>query len=177
MDPTRRSTSATGTPSLYARDAWDPSYDYGGAFDSGWVPTELQVNAGGGSAGVLWSVSGDTTGTLDYTGQACGVITGVDLVAGAQTTGTAEFGEVTIDFLKNGVVEDSWTGQGPSATSTDPSSPFAEQDLFVRPSVNDATAVTVSGNVRMTTPAGVFPGPADLYTNVFVNTTAGGPTS
>ncbi len=159
-----------GDGGSYGRDTWDaPPLESDGSFNSGWLPTQLVVNPGDASDAVQWDVAGDNPDTLDCAGSSSGPITSVELVAGVQTTATAEFGEVTIEFLKNGTVEDTWTGDGPSVTTSDPAAPSAEQDVVVTPGVADANSVIVRGNIHFAAPAGVYPGPNDMYAEVFVN--------
>ncbi len=69
---------------------------------------------------------------------------------------------------------DTYTGaNGPSVdtTSMDPNNASAEQVLDVDTTVQNVTSVTVTGNVRMSSPNGPYLNPADLFGEVLVFTT------
>lgn len=158
---------AAGVPTGFETGSrvWDANpYD---GVDSGWVGVQLTVESSGG---ISWAVNGCSAGNLQRSTGSFGDIERVHVRAGAQAEGTAAWRSLSIEFYDGGSVADSYSQSGgPEVdTTSTPWWPVAEDILTVTPDVWGVDKVVVSGQVRFTSPQGVYPGPDDLFGQVFI---------
>ena len=152
---------------------WNPDTNADGSWDSGWVPVQLTLAAGGGADGVDFSVAGSAPGTITDSGEAYGEISSVTLIAAAQAQGTFQWSNVLVEFGNaSGVIDTYNRAAGPSVDTRamDPNNASAEAGLNVNSNLSGITTVTVLGNVRMTSPNGPYLNTADLFGEVLIYT-------
>jgi hypothetical protein len=150
---------------------WDQSVangDLSAGFDTGNCNFLLDSNLGSGTNSL--EIGGNSGSALTYDTDGSQTIGSVEIVAGAEITGTAAWKNLSVSFFQGGTLQETQTfGQGPSVDTTDPSTGgSAEQTMTVTPVNPNDDHVIVSGTFRLTSPAGVTPGPTDLFCKVFV---------
>lgn len=144
---------------------WDNST--GNGFSSGPVAIALDANLASGNDS--FEVDGSPS-VLDFSGDGGGTISSVQLRADAQIPGTVQWSGVTIQFYKEGVLQDSVSlYQGPEVDTTSNSSTgTAEQVETVQPSSSDDDEVEVIGTYEMASPPGTNPGANDLFGQIVI---------
>ena len=150
------------------RVTWDSSPEDG--IDTDWRAVQLSDSSGSSENDLAWEVYGCDPGTVTFAGSGSGSVSKVDIRALVQAPGSAAWRSITVDFYKNGLVTDSYTAYTPPAVdeSSVTGTVSAEQILEVTSDRTDNDAVIVTGDVRLTCPEGVYPGPDDLAAQVFV---------
>ena len=153
---------------------WNPNANVDGSWGTEWVPVQLTLAAGGGTDGVQFNALGGDPGTLVDSGESYGDITGVEITAAAQVQGTFQWSDVRVTFgtASNAAADTYSADAGPAVDtrSMDPNNASAEQALDVSTSLSNATTVTVTGNVRMSSSSGPYLNTADLFGEVLVFT-------
>lgn len=154
----------------YGYNVWDEGVadgDTSDGFDTGSQPFAFDSDMAGGSN----SLDVASAGAISYDTGGSQSIGSVIVRAGIQTIGVATWNNVTIAFYQGSTLADTLTLDGPAVDTTPANSPDeAEQILLVTPDSSSTpyTRVTVSGSIQMQTPAGVLPGPDDLFCQVFI---------
>jgi hypothetical protein len=161
-DPTMTAGDDQGEE-VWGYQVWDS--DTSDGFDTGNVPVDFTGDTSGNE-----SLTVGSSGPLTYAGDSFGSISSVQLQAGVQIPASASWSNVVVSFYNGSqLLETDCVASGPSVnTINTPSTPAAEQVLTVIPTAQNATSVSVSGNMRMTSPNG-NPGSADMFCNIFIN--------
>ena len=150
------------------RIQWDTS-DFGDAFDSGWVEFTFDAKAGGNTT---LTVNGSTTSPASV-GSAFSGISAVTISAGVQTSATAGFEGLSVTFLdsEGNSTSNCTDTDGPSVDQTGPDSiDLGEEDLVVTPALDTSAAeVIITGQIRLSAPAGTYPNPGDIFGNILVS--------
>lgn len=151
------------------RRTWDS--DLSNGVDSSWVVVELVAEAGGGNSGINWTVTGGTVSPVTYAGTSYGAIGRVRVRAAVQAPVQFQWRSLAMRFYKNGSQVDSFSRRaGPEVDRRGYPTPVqAEQVLEVVPAVQDADRLVVTGQVRLAAPVGLYPGPVDLFGQIFVD--------
>jgi len=149
------------------RTTWNPDYAPDGSWDTGSIPVTLTILPDGSNDVITWTVNGETA--LSQTVPSIGSVTAVEIVAGTQINGSAQWSDLAVSF-SDGTTADNYSpsGASPAVDTTTATTPNAEQELWVVPAATDDTIVTVTGDIRFTTPPGSDPNPADLFADVVV---------
>jgi hypothetical protein len=146
---------------------WDA--DPSDGVDSGPVTVLFSAEAGGGTAGISWAVSGADAVPITYVGRTYGAVGVVKVRAAVQVGAKVTWGSVQVKFYRNGRVTESHSpAGGPAVDTTAGPSGVAEQVLTVTPGFANNTKVTVSGSVTFECPQGTVPGATDLFAQVFL---------
>jgi len=142
---------------------WDNNTSDG--FDTGNVQVAFGASSSGGA-----SLSTDSSPSTGLSSACFNTVGSVDIIAGVQIPGEAQWSNINIAFLRNGVTEETLSiGSGPHVdTRATPNSPNQEQILVATPSHTDCNQVKVSGTIRMNTNPGVIPGPSDIFCDVAI---------
>jgi hypothetical protein len=149
------------------RTKWADDPDDG--FDTGLLNTELGTSQGG-AEGIGFALQDSPDSPLIYVGVTYGSIGNVLVRAGAQITSTVSWTGVNVTYYKNGNQTETYEYNGTFQVSTTDGSPTAEVILTVVPQFDDNDQVTVQGSIEMVLPAGYYPGPDDMFNQVFVYT-------
>jgi hypothetical protein len=151
------------------RTTWNPDYQPDGSWDSGLIPVGITIVPDGSNDVISWTVNGEAA--LTQTVPSIGSVSAVEIVAGTQINGSAEWSDVAVSF-SNGTTTDDYSASGasPSVDTTTATNPDAEQELWVIPAGTGDTTVSITGDIRFTTPPDSYPNPDDLFADVFVFT-------
>lgn len=161
----RVGTSATNY--TYGRRVWTNDMSQG--LDSGDVAVSLVANPGGGTNGVVWTVSGGGTVPLYYSGASYGNISQLKVVAGVRTAGAkVAITSLFVRFYKNGSLIETIQCGNVEADTLDSSSDTQEQIMTITPTASDNTKVVIECDVRLILQAEAISNPDDLYSRFFV---------
>lgn len=154
------------TDSAAIHTCWDSTPEE--EFDSG--PRFAKFTADGSSNGVTWSIDGSQPVSHTSDGALDGALGEVRLRAGMSVPGMVQWSSVGIQWYRDGKLVDSYlSGNGPMVDERGAEGPMeAEEVLVVSTNVRDADEVVVWGDVAIAYDAGVYPGPDDLFAEVFV---------
>jgi len=151
------------------RTTWDSSLTNG--MDSGNVQVQLHVWHADGVAHVTWSLGGDTSGDLTYDGADYDALSGVELVAGVQSS-EMEFtwSNVAVTFRKADTTTETIAVEDPvDATTIGTSNSAREAFCTVTPTNGDNDEMILTAMVRLrSTTANLQPEPNDLFGQAFV---------
>jgi hypothetical protein len=148
---------------------WDGNYVNG--FDSGWIPVELVVSAGGGTGGLRWLVTSGSPDLITYDGVTYGTIQQIRIRAAVQAPAKFLWRGIAVQFSKAGTVTDSFSLRtGPQVDKTGATPPVAqEQILTITPAASDNDAVTISGQIRLVNAATTQPSPTAMFGQIYVD--------
>ena len=131
----------------YAFNTWDSNL--AGGFEASDVPVEFDVKSDGSE-----SLYVDNQSALTYQTGDIGSISSVVLEAAVQTNAEAKWSDVTVEFLRNGVVVETVDpSSGPDVnTISAGSSNVADQTLTITPSASNDDEAIVTGSMTMRSP-------------------------
>jgi hypothetical protein len=147
---------------------WDGDLTNG--FDSGWIPVQLVVAAGGGTGGLNWLVSGGSPPTITYNGVTYGAIQQVKIVAAVQAPAGFFWRGISVQFYKAGVETDSYNLRtGPQVNAAGSTPPVAEEEILtITPVAQDNDSVTITGQIRMENASTTQPPPTAMFGQIYV---------
>jgi hypothetical protein len=146
-------------------NVWDS--DISDGINTGAVPVQFTGLSNGNE-----SLSVGTGATpLTYSGDSFGTIASVQVQAAVQIPASVQWSSLSFNFYTGSTLEESDVfSAGPSVnTINTPNSPTAEQILTVIPTSQSCNKVVVTGTLQMTAPAGTYPGPTDMFSNIAIN--------
>jgi hypothetical protein len=151
------------------RMKWADDPDDG--FDTGLLNTELATSPNG-AEGIVFALQASPDSPLLYAPLTFGSIGNVLVRAGAQITSTVRWGNVLVTFYKAGTETESYEYGTTFEVSTTDDSPTGEAMLTVVPEFEDNDQVTIQGSIEMILPAGYYPGPDDMFNQIYVFATS-----
>lgn len=154
-----------GSNSVAAQRLWDTLPADG--IDSGWVSVSFTLPSNGN---VVSNVVG-STGQLSLSAGTVSRIYAVDVLAVVQNQASFAWQQLTVKFYNGSTLLESQTVNAPSVDTTADGPSTAEQVLRFTPASTSANKVVVTGQVRITCPAGVYLGEDDSFgiIGAFVN--------
>lgn len=163
-----------GTPDIDTGDAsGNDSYAYlmwGGDTDNGGLDTgNLPFCFEGNLATGLDTLSIDGT-SISYQGSSSSSKMGsVDIRGGADVPAQVSLENIAVSFYQGGALQETQNVPNISVDTTAPGSSGTEEEvLTVTPSSSNDNDVVVTGTLRMAAPDGTYPGPTDIFCQVFV---------
>lgn len=167
----------SGIPDIDTGDNWAQSYGYmmwGGDTNQGGLDTGiLPFGFDGNLATGVSTVQAEQT-IVNYQGTPSSALVGsADVIVGADVPAQVSLQNIAVNFFQGNTLQETDTFGGMSVDTTDPSSSGAAEDvLTVVPSAPNVNRVVVTGAFRMSAPDGTYPGPTNIFCQVFIHPAA-----
>ncbi len=154
-----------------ARAYWGGTTNADGSWTSGEISVELSIPPAGGVDELQFTVDGAIGGSVYYSLPANhGDINSVSVASGAMVGGSVAWSNVSVNFGSGsaGTIVDSYSSAtGPAVDGATVDASGGEEMLTVTPAA-ESESVVVTGDFQFTVPAGCYPGPTDLFGQIYV---------
>lgn len=166
-----------GTPDIDTGDNFAESYGYlmfGGDTNQGGLDTGiLPFGFDGNLATGVDTVQAEQTIVTSQGFPSSAFVGSADVIVGADVPANVSLENIAVNFFQGNTLEETDTFSGMSVDTTDPSSSGAAEDvLTVVPSAPNDNRVVVTGAFRMSSPDGTYPGPTNIFCQVFIHPAA-----
>lgn len=155
----------TSSDTVDGSAVWDG--DSSDGVESPWVDVSFSADSTTDLA--TWSMN-NGSGTLSYDQASFGAIQQVQIRSGTLAQASMLWRSLEVNFYKNNQVVDTYTQQnGPSVDQTaDPYAGSYQDLLQITPGVTDADKVVITGQVKMTSPEGVYPAENTMFSQILL---------
>lgn len=146
---------------------WDDSPDDG--TDSAWVDVALTFQKTSGGSEITWSVDGQS---VTYDASSFNVISKIAIVADSSAQALISWQNVAVKFFQGGQQADSYiSGSGPTVDETANTDPTEQADILtITPQASNIDKVTITAQVRLASPEGVYLDANSVFGQVLITT-------